>query len=156
VRTNVIRRAFHSAIKSASFQKTGDGWYRETEDSILVANLQRSSFGPQDYVNLGVWLKRLGEASFPREHQGHLRTRATILDPGRQLTWEREVLNLEHPDLSDEMRFAQVLELMNTIAVPFLLACGSLAEVRRLHRDGALEGAAIVLQARALLEDSAP
>jgi hypothetical protein len=152
MKPNAIRGAFASTMKKAGFQKKGDGWYRETEDAILVANLQKSNFGEQYYVNLAVWLKALGEVSFPKEYQCHVRTRATALDPERQRYWDGEVFNLEHREILDAGRAQLIESFLETVAIPFLVAAGSLTELRHLHRDGRLKGAAVMARAMPVLQ----
>jgi hypothetical protein len=152
MKSNVIKDAFGSAMKKAGFQKKSDGWYRDTNEAVLVANLQKSNFGEQYYVNLGIWLKVLGEVPFPKEYQCHIRVRAATLEPERQKYWESEVFNLEHREILDAGRFDLVQSFLETTALPFLLACGSLSELRRLHREGRFKGAAIMVRAREILQ----
>lgn len=151
--SNVIKQAFTSTVRKAGFKKKGAGWFHETDDAVLVVNLQRSSFGEQYFVNLAVWLKALGGMKFPKEYDCHIRIRATALDAERQRYWETEVFNLERAEMPDRTRLELIQSFVEKIAVPFLLACGSLSELRRLYREGRLTGAAVITTAQRLLEN---
>jgi hypothetical protein len=149
--SNVIKDVFASTLKRAGFQKKGEGWFKETDDAVLVANLQKSNFGAQYYVNLAIWLKALGEVRFPKEYQCHIRIRASALDPERQKYWNSEVFNLDHDEIPAEERFDLVRSFLEMKAIPFLLAGGSLPELRRLFREGHLKAAAVVVSAQKVL-----
>jgi hypothetical protein len=97
---------------------------------VLVANLQKSRFGDQYYVNLAVWLKSFGEVRFPKEYLCHIRTRATDLDADSREYWEREVFNLEHSALPDGSRVELIETFLETKALPFLIAAGSIEGLR--------------------------
>lgn len=131
-------------MKEALFHKEGVVWYRETDDAVLVADLQKSNFGDQYYVNLAVWLKALGEVRFPKESQCHIRIRPTALDANTQKYWEREVFNLEHRTIPDHKRIELIEAFLTRTAIPFLLAAGSIEGLRRMQHDGRLEGAAVM------------
>ena len=148
---NVIKDTFVSIMNRNGFHKKSDTWYRRTDDAILVVNLQKSDYGYQYYINLAVWLKALGENAFPKEHHCHIRLRAVHLDRNHQRHWEHEVLNLENTSMSDVERAQQIQTLLEDIAIPFLLSCGSLDRIRKLYREGQFKGAAVRVQAQEFL-----
>jgi hypothetical protein len=150
--SNVIKDTFAASLQAAGFKKKGDSWCRHTDDAVLVANLQKSNFGEQYYVNLAVWLKALGTATCPKEHQCHLRIRATSLDAGRQRYWETRVFNLEYKELTDQDRSELIRQFLEGRALPTLSTWGSIAELRRQHREGSLKSAAILARAQPMLE----
>lgn len=151
MKPNVVKDAFASTLKSAGFSRRADSWFTETNDAVLVANLQKSNFGDQYYVNLGIWLKALGEARSPKEHKCHIRIRATALDPKRQKYWERQVFDLEHKG-SEAQRFDLVRSFLETIALPFLLSAGSVSQLRSLWQEGRLNAAAVMSAAQRILQ----
>lgn len=153
MKSNVVKQAFTSTMKSAGFSKNGDAWFSDTNEAILVVNLQKSNFGDQYYVNLAIWLKALGNVRFPKEQHCHIRIRASALDPERQKYWEREVLNLEQRDIADEERFDLVRSFLEETALPFLATAGSLSELRRLALEGRLKSAAVLKSAQSLLRN---
>lgn len=150
---NVVKQIFAASLDKAGFVRKSDSWYSETADAILVANLQKSNFGDQYYINLAVWLKTLGEMRYPKENRCHIRIRASALEGERQRYWEREVLDLEYRNIGDEERSTLIRSFLEEIALPFLLAAGSLENLRKLWRGGRLKAAAVIKDAARVLED---
>ncbi|PTT89210.1 hypothetical protein DBR42_08310 [Pelomonas sp. HMWF004] len=70
-----IEIAIASPLKVLGFRKKSRTWWRTTEDTICVLNLQKSPFGERLYVNLGVYLRVLGSDLNPPENQCHVRVR---------------------------------------------------------------------------------
>ena len=60
-----IVNVFEQSLGQAGFINKGDSWYFNEAETILVANLQKSNFGKQYYVNLAVYVKQFGEERFP-------------------------------------------------------------------------------------------
>jgi len=76
-----FKKAFATPFENAGFVKNGQSWYLDGKDAIIVVNLQKSDWEDMYYINIGIWLKALGETSFPRENQCHLMYRAESLFP---------------------------------------------------------------------------
>jgi hypothetical protein len=63
-------------MKSRGFRKSRTTWRKDLGDIIAVFNVQTSQWGTADYyINLGVYLRCLGEHSAPPEYKCHVRTR---------------------------------------------------------------------------------
>jgi hypothetical protein len=152
VKSNVIKEAFATSLKKAGFTKKADGWYRHTADATLVANLQKSNHGERYYVNLAIWLKALGEVSYPKENQCHIRMRASELDRERAKHWEDEVFDLDHREILDTGRTEMIQIFMESVAIPFLLEAGSLPSLRRLYQEGRLKSAMVSARCQPVLE----
>ena len=148
---NPIKTAFTSSMRKCGFNKKSDCWYRQTTDAILVTNLHKSNYGDQYYVNLAVWLKAFGESAFPKDYQCHVRLRASMIEADKQRFWEAEVFNLDHP-INEVMRGDVITAFLESVAIPFLLNCGSVENLRRLLTEGQLRHAAIVVAARKMIE----
>ncbi|MCZ8255583.1 MAG: DUF4304 domain-containing protein [Bacteroidia bacterium] len=67
--------AIASPLKVLGFRKKACTWWRATEDTVCVLNLQKSPFGERLYVNLGVYLRALGQEVTPPENRCHVRVR---------------------------------------------------------------------------------
>jgi hypothetical protein len=52
-------------LKIAGFKKLRANWFKEVKDTILVFNAQGSQWGPEYYINLGIYIKVLGEELKP-------------------------------------------------------------------------------------------
>lgn len=70
-----LESAIAPELKARGFKKKGRTWWRDTDDVVQVLNLQQSPFGEQLYVNLGVYLKRLGTEPMPAVNRCHIGVR---------------------------------------------------------------------------------
>lgn len=104
---NAIIETFEIAMQTLDLVEKGDTWYREFPETVFVVNLQRSSYGPSYYVNLGVWISRLSEAKWPKEQDCHLRARLGELI--EDFDKDESLMNLDSM-LPDRVRRSQLLE----------------------------------------------
>jgi hypothetical protein len=78
-----LKKPFEAAIarvlKPLGYRKRGATWHLDREDVISVVNLQKSQWGDDLYLNLGIYLKRGGEELRPAEARCHVRCRLTSL-----------------------------------------------------------------------------
>ena len=78
-----FKKPFEAAIarvlKPLGYGKRGATWHRERDDVISVVNLQKSQWGDDLYLNVGVYLKEAGPERRPPESLCHVRTRLTSL-----------------------------------------------------------------------------
>jgi hypothetical protein len=145
-----IKAAFDDALKEAGFHKKSGTWYLEKEEVVLVANLQKSQWGQQYYINLGIWLRRLGEKKFRKENECHLRLRARSL-PAIDDDFFNQTFDLENPTLTPEERYERVRSIMREIVIPFLNRCGSVRGIMEEFQKGQLSNAMIRAEAKDLL-----
>jgi Domain of unknown function (DUF4304) len=71
----LIESAMASLLKPRGFRKTRSTWHRLQPEVVLVVNVQKSNWGARLYVNLGVYLRGLGQEVNPPERECHIRTR---------------------------------------------------------------------------------
>lgn len=62
-------------LKILGFRKKGRTWWRSTVETIGVINIQKSPYGTRIYINLGVYVKQLGQEERPSENHCHVRAR---------------------------------------------------------------------------------
>lgn len=135
-----------SRLVGAGFSRSGQTWFRESTETIALANLQKSRYGPCYYMNLGFWIKSLGDPPSipPREHLCHIRARAdSELEPGLGRT-----LDLEVP-IDDGDRRSELHRIVTETVIPFLVQGESLAGLRVLV-EGRLEHVTSVTARRVL------
>lgn len=144
---NPIEAAFDDALKEAGFHKKSGTWYLEKEQVVLVANLQKSRWGEQYYINLGIWLKPLGEKKFPKEHECHIRLRARSL-PAIDDDFFDQTFDLENTTLTAEERSERIRSVMREIVIPFLNRCGSVSGIKEEFQKGQLANAMIRAEAK--------
>jgi hypothetical protein len=73
-----LESALHAVLKPLGFRKRARTWRLERPEVISVVNLQKSSWGDDFYLNLGVFLKGDGAVRQPAEKDCHIRWRPTI------------------------------------------------------------------------------
>jgi hypothetical protein len=140
-----IKLGIDSTLLSEGFQHKAGTWYREREESILVVNLQKSNFGEQYYINLGVLLKGPQAVNIrlpPKEHECHVRLRVEAATPAEEQALT-SLLNLEDWSIDAADRERRVQALIAARALPFLLQCSTRDGLRQAHRDGKLSGAVV-------------
>jgi hypothetical protein len=70
-----LETAITSSLKASGFIKKARTWWRYGPDVIQVLNLQKSPYGDNLYVNLGIYVKSLGEEQKPPENRCHVQVR---------------------------------------------------------------------------------
>jgi hypothetical protein len=123
----VIEHAVAHLLKPLGFKKTRATWRRTSDETVLVLNVQKSDFGPTLYVNLGVYLRRLGAETTPPEYRCHIRARLNrVVEDARPLL---ESLDLES-SLSDADRQQGVVDAIIQSGLPWLEARETEAKAR--------------------------
>jgi hypothetical protein len=86
----------------AGFEKRKSTWFRHHPETVLVVDLQKSDYGGQFYVNLGIGLRALGLSEWPREEHCHIRVRLErVLS---RADTENRAFDLEDRSLPDDIR----------------------------------------------------
>ncbi|WP_082585445.1 DUF4304 domain-containing protein [Hydrogenophaga sp. Root209] len=70
-----LETAIAPFLKVSGFKKKAKTWRRHCPDVIQVLNLQKSPYGDNMYVNLGVYVRSLGEEQNPPENRCHVQVR---------------------------------------------------------------------------------
>lgn len=72
---NEIIEKLKPHLKIAGFKKLRTAWHKEENDTILVFNVQSSQWGPEYYINLGIYIKALGTEVKPPAYHCHIQCR---------------------------------------------------------------------------------
>lgn len=142
-----MRKAVGEAFKNAGFSLRSDTWYLDAPETILIGNLQKSAFGDQYYLNLAVWLKVLGSLPFPKEHQSHVRVRATALVPGLP----ESLLSLQGFKGEDEAGPRRVTATLSQQVFPAFMSLRTMKGIAEALESGRLDGALVHKAVRAVL-----
>lgn len=134
-----IKTLFDKTLRDQGFKKASGSWYSDRPETVLVANLQKSQYGSSYYINLGVWLKAIGEVAAPKEHHCHVRIRLESIVSERF----REALDLENPAMDEESRRMIIATGIIDEAIPWLEACSSIDGIRRMLDEGRLSKAMV-------------
>lgn len=116
---NRFKKTFGKQLSNAGFSRKGSSWFLDGPDAILVLNLQKSDFDEKFYINLGIWLKALGEAEYPRENACHVQVRLTSVLPQDAELIERGC----RLDAENDAAFNQLVELLVSKVIPFCTDC---------------------------------
>ncbi|MBK8255163.1 MAG: DUF4304 domain-containing protein [Polyangiaceae bacterium] len=149
MKSDAVSMALSDLVVAAGFVRKRDTWYRATEDLIQVLNVQKSRYGQQYYLNLGIWLKPLGEVQFPKENVCHVRIRARQLDEATRAEFEK-CLDLDS-GITPEERENQIRRLVDDVVLPFFARCESIAQIRQVYNSGVLKRAAVLSTAQEFL-----
>ncbi len=63
------------ALKASGFRKKAKTSWRHCPEVIQVLNLQKSPYGDNLYINLGVYVRSLGAEQYPPENRCHVQIR---------------------------------------------------------------------------------
>lgn len=144
-----LEAEFTGILKPLGFSKRGKRWVKETAQCFSLLNLQKSQWGDQFHVNLGVFVKQLDpQVADPREHQCHYRIRLTNLLPDdtaleRCLDFENEV--------DEGERLRTIGSALRDYGVGWLKSVETLEGIRERLTARAEKGAAVHLRLKVLL-----
>jgi hypothetical protein len=146
----VIQRAFEGPLKQEGFQKKSGSWYLNGFETVVVANLQKSNYGEQYYVNLAIWLKALGDDLFPKEHKCHIRLRLGSLVGQQPL----RCFDMDDTSITEAARDTSIRTVVEREVIPFLKECSTLKGIRRHLDDGKLRSGFVHRQVLDLLTNN--
>lgn len=142
---DAVQAAVAAAARAGGFKGGPRTWRMEVPLGLAVLNLQKSQWGPQYYVNFGLYVRSLGVLPEPRAEQCHYYARAERVDPSQEQRW-KELLDLERP-IEESQRRREIEAFLSVVVVPFLTSLGSDEGLRAAHADGRLtQGARVELQ----------
>lgn len=147
-KSNPIAMALSQVLEPEGFLKKASNWYSKAPEVIRMANLQKSIYGNQYYVNFGLWLNALGAAEFPKENQCHIGWRLGALSPRKEKLLA-SLLDLEKR-MSDEDRVKALVDFIRKDSL-LLQQCHSLEDIRRSAKAGNLPQHFLKADAKRLL-----
>jgi len=126
---NVVQRTFDEFGKAAFGSKKAGSWYRRSDETIVVLNLQKSNYGLSYYVNAAIWLLAAGPAQSPKPSQCHIQTRLERLVPAESRDRLEALLNLESP-IEEEARREELLAQFHQHLLPVVESAVTLNSLR--------------------------
>ncbi len=93
--TTEFTKQLAPTMKARGYRKTGATWHRSFDKLIQVFNIQKSQWGNQFYLNVGVYLRDLGDELNPTEYRCHVRCRAEHLLSSADFTELHQTLNFD-------------------------------------------------------------
>lgn len=142
-----FKTAISTRFKDAAFIKKGQSWYLNGRDAIIVVNLQKSNWDDSYYLNIGIWLKVLGDAIYPQYNHCHLYFRAEALFPEQQdlirMSCDLEMATLEI--------LVELTKFIENMLIPFLRECTDGNGLKKFTKQGLLEKGLVRIEARRYL-----
>lgn len=129
-----IAAAFAPVLKAAGYRKRRLTWYRDWPDTITVFDVQRSRWSDSYYLNLGVYLKALGDEPAPGEHRCHVRTRVGRLVPEAERLPLLAALDFDTATTDPDGRMPTLVAAVSAVALPWLERYAAVSELRDLVR----------------------
>lgn len=105
-------------FKAEGFKKSKSNWYKLTNDLIFVFNVQASLYSEEYYINVGIYIKALGNESTPPEFRCHIRSRINDIKPFEEIFKEAMEWFQIHDSMEKlkELNYNNKLPLTTTIA----------------------------------------
>lgn len=128
--TTQLKADVEKALKMTGFAKNGGSWYRRSDEAVCVVNLQKSEYGPQYYINLGILVKRIEDKAFPKENHCHIRMRLGALSADAN-----DLLNLNDTRYDDAERARRIRDIIADKVLPFFKSCETVDGICSAFRD---------------------
>lgn len=144
INKKVFKKAIADPFERVAYVKRGHSWYLDGEDSVIVVNLQKSDFGEEYFMNIGIWIKTLGQALFPKQNQCHLSCRVERLFPeDQEMIWNG--LSLDKANLQALLDLSEFISLK---LIPFLNDCTQKHKLTEFMTLGRFKSGLISKEAR--------
>jgi len=79
----ILQGFLKPVLKDAGYKKKGATWHCQDEEFVRVLNIQGSQWSTSFYLNLGIYIRALGDESTPTEYKCHIRQRIDGIVPDR-------------------------------------------------------------------------
>jgi Domain of unknown function (DUF4304) len=134
-----LHDAISAAAVPAGFRKKGSSWYCHEPQAILVIDPQKSQYGAQYFLNLGIYWRALGAETSPREERCHMRGRISSIVPAAKCDELTHSLDFENA-MSNEARHMILNDVLSQFAIPLLKRCSTTEGLRAEHKRSGLTG----------------
>ena len=149
------KKTISSMIKKplfdAGFALQSRSFYLRYAESIHVVNIQKSDYGDQYYINIGVALTQLEAPEFPKDYHCHIRFRLTGVMSGAEKHKLTMALNMENSAMSDSEREKIISISIRCRLMPFLRKICNQEGIAKMMAAGALQNAMVHKQVRELI-----
>jgi hypothetical protein len=126
--TQESRRSFDALARQSGFARArGANWVRQSPETVVAINLQRSNYGRSYYVNFKVWMQGFAGRTYVVDNDllsgtGHI-FRRTPRDYEAALDLESELAQVD--------RLASLAEMFSTLLAPLARAFETQDGIRR-------------------------
>ena len=115
------------------FKSEFGGWFKASEESILVLNLQKSNFSNLFYLNIKIFMQGIRGNTYVISKELSMKEPGNIF---RRQPKEYDVTFDLGSTLSDEQRIDNLESLFKSFIAPFSEKCMSKRGINELWKDG--------------------
>jgi hypothetical protein len=140
-------------LNKAGLRRRKKTWYLDGEQVLVVVNFEFLTLilDQQYVINIGFWLKALGEPDHPPYYDCHLYYRIESLFPEhREFLLTSSSLIETNVELVNELA-----EFIDDTLIPFLKECTQEKKLREMMAQGLLNGGLVMKEARWYLASGA-
>lgn len=105
-----LKNCLSEVLEPIGYVRSNNTWYKRELETILVVNLDKSPYGGQFYINLGLLLRCLSNLTNPPEQLCHFRCRIEEFFGETKLV--QLLLNLEQSPFPPEVRCQMIKEIV--------------------------------------------
>lgn len=126
-----FKKLFGEVAKANGFESAFGGWFKDSAESIVVLELQRSSFANSNYLNVKVFIQGAFDRTYTpnkdliKSSMGHITNQIR----------DKEILDFDEP-MDDEKRKEKLEQLFSKFIVPFSDKALSKSGIRELAEKG--------------------
>jgi hypothetical protein len=128
-----FKKIFGEVAKSNGFESAFGGWFKDSAESIVVLDLQKSNFGDYYEMNIKIFIQGMFGNSYSRSKNLVKRDIGNIFR--RQPPEYKSVFDFDEP-MDDEKRKADLAKLFRDFIVPFTDKALSKSGIRELADKG--------------------
>lgn len=140
----LIVDSFRSVLKPAGFRQKKDNWFLSNDDTVVVVNLQKSSYSKKYYVNIGIWLKVLGDVETPQHAKCHVRCRIGALLNQHEEPRIGQLFDLEDESFTEAARSHEIGALLTEYLIPFVDRVKTVSSLASFYHSAAWPKACLV------------
>ena len=126
-----FKKIFGEVAKANEFESAFGGWFRESAESIIVLELQKSSFSNSNYLNIKVFIQGAFERTYTpnkdliKSSTGHITNQIR----------DKEILDFDN-SMNNEKRKEELEQLFSEFIVPFADKALSKSGIKELAEKG--------------------
>jgi hypothetical protein len=128
-----FKKLFGEVAKSNGFESAFGGWFKDSAESIVVLDLQKSNFGDYYEMNIKIFIQGMFGNSYSRSKDLVKRDIGNIFT--RQPPEYKSVFDFDEP-MDDEKRKEKLEQLFSKFIVPFSDKALSTSGIRELAEKG--------------------
>jgi len=131
-----FKNIFNEIARENGFEKAYSGWFKESQECMLVLDLQKSNFGDYYEMNVKIFVQGVFNNHYVKSKYlvkndtGDIFTR-----PPKELC---DVLTFDDIQMTNEERVIYTKQLFNEFIVPFAQKAISISGIRELQAQGSI------------------